>query len=617
MQTPTTNVGLFAGTDDPALPSPSSAASEPPSKKRRGSGRKRDPVWDYTTVCADKRVLCNRCGKLIHRYGVAKVERVRAHFERRCPGAHTQATSSPLEDTDGMETGETQSLAQESKLKVQGSNYGSKSGTFKRKFAYWLYATGQPFEDAGNELLLSALRVLRSDATLPTTQELENELLDLEFVASKSKVAKALIGKKCCLTVEHWMDAEGCGVSTYGAYCEGASYFLESRFTLLQESCGELKADELEDVLTREKKTDLYGIVTPTTAALPKHVRDRIEKKHPRCRFFHGCVCNALSLLLEDVSSILPWLEKVQTSVADLIEVFHGNEKLQTLVLAGETTKTAEFPDSSSMCSSLEDLLKHEKVLYTVVALRNFGDTSALSKQERQEKLRRVQDFVLGETFLQDLVNAVAILRPLQQHLKHFQEDQPPLSQVFPCFVELLTVFSSMDWVSKKEKALITSCVTERFNAIYGDSHGVAYTLDPLHLGEALDDGKRLGAENAIVRFCELEGHDVDILLQLQTFKAMVGELKEANPAYWQLVQSGAMSPRDFWTERRGQFPYLHQVADAVFGLPASSATTSPSFGSQSLTVHSRFNRKLAPTQLEKLVHVYCNSNPVKQPLLV
>eukprot|EP00644_Phytophthora_capsici_P000316 jgi/Phyca11/540145/estExt2_Genewise1Plus.C_PHYCAscaffold_40551 len=594
-QTPTTN-GLF-GTDDPALPSssPLSAASEPPSKKHRNSGRKRDPVWESTTVCADKRVLCNHCGTLIHRYGVAKVERVRAHFERKCPGVHTQTTQT-----------------QESKYKVQ-SNYGSKSGVFKRKFAYWLYATGQPFEDAGNELLLNALRVLRSDTTLPTTHELENELLDLEFVASKSKVTKALSGKKCCLMVERWVDAGGCGVNTYGAFSEGVPYFLESSLTLPQGNGGEVTADEVESVLAKEKKMELYGIVAPTTAALPKHALDRIEKKHPRCRFFHGCVSNALSLLLKDVNSIFPWLKKVEDSVSNLIEVFHGNDKLQTLVSARESNKTAEFPDSSSLCSSLEDLLKHEKVLYTVVALRGFADTGALSKQE---KLKSVQDFVLGETFVQDLVNAVAILRPLQQQLTHFQEDQPPLSQVFPCFVELLTVFSSMEWVSKKEKALITSCITERFNAIYGDSHGVAYTLDPLHLGEALDDAKKQGVENSIVRFCELEGHNVDILLQLQTYKAMVNELKDTSPEYWQLIQSGAMSPRDFWMERRSQFPYLHQLADAVFGLPAS-ASASPSFGAQSLTVHSRFNRKLAPVQLQKLTHVYCNSNPGKQPLHV
>ncbi|KAF4043920.1 hAT family C-terminal dimerization region [Phytophthora infestans] len=614
-QPPSTSVGQFTVADESGLPasSPAPAVLEPPTKKRRGAGRKRDPVWDFTTVFEDKRVVCNRCGALIHRYGVAKVERVRAHFERKCPGVHSQ-TATPLQrgnEATGTTKAEQSLVGTELKEPrlSSGNSYGNKSGAFKRKFAYWLYATGQSFEDVQNELLLNALRMLRTDATLPSKHELENELLNLEFIASKSKVTKALSGKKCCLTVENWVGTGGCGVTTYGATCEGASYYLDSKTAASQESGAELTADEVEAVLTKEKKADFCGIVTPTTSALSKPTRDRIQKKHPRCAFFHGCVCNALTLLLDDVSSILPWLKKLQMSVADVMEMFHGNLRLQTLVSAlaspSETIQTVEFPDSSSTCASLEDLLKHEKVLYAIVARRDFVDASVSTEQE---KLKRVQDFVLGETFVQDLANALAVLRPLQQQLKHFQEDRPPLSQVFPNFVELLTIYSSMEWVSKKEKALITSCVTERFNAIYGDSHGVAYTLDPVYLGEALDERKKQEVESFIVRFCEREGHTVDILTQLQMYKAMVTELKETNLAYWQLLHSGAVTPHDFWVERRGQFPYLHQLAIAVFGLPASSASPSPSFGVQCFTVQSRFKRILEPEQLQKLTHVYCNS---------
>ncbi|POM76861.1 Transposase putative [Phytophthora palmivora] len=528
---PSTSSGLF---DVDVTPS----VAEPLVKKRRGTGRKRDPVWEFTTVFTDKRVVCNRCGALIHRYGVAKVERVRYHFERKCPGVHAHGVTPPLRgDETGLSTTET--VVVETKPH-RGSNtsYGNKSGAFKRKFAFWIYATGQPFEEVESELLLNALRVLRSDATLPSKHELENELLDLETIASKSKVTKALAGKKCCLTVENWVDAGGCGIVTYGASCEGMPYYLESQTAIKKESGVELTAEEVGAVLAKEKKADFYGVVTPTTSVLSEFTREKIQKKHPRCTFFHGCVCNALTLLLSDVSSILPWLEKVKSSVTNLTEAFHGNDKLQMLVSVGESTMGVEFPDSSSTCAALEAMLKHEKMLYTIVARRDFVDTSTPAEQE---KLRRVQDFVLGETFVQDLINSLAILRPLQQQLKHFQEDRPSLSQVFPTFVELLTVYSSMEWVSKKEKALITSCVTERFNAIYGDSHGVAYTLDPLYLGEALDERKKMEVESFIFRFCEREGHTVDILAQLQQYKAMVTELKDTNQEYWQLLQSGAV----------------------------------------------------------------------------
>jgi hypothetical protein len=614
-QPPSSGPGLFALAAEPSLP------AAPPAKKHRGSGRRRDPVWELTTVFADKRVVCNRCGVLIHRYGVAKVERVRGHFERKCPGQRVAnaadgqmaigAAPQPIQTeaaqvllVGGSSTSSSSLTSTPRQSRSPG--YGSKSGAFKRKLAHWLYATGQPLELEQSELLLGALRVLRGDAALPSLHELQYELLDLEAAASKSKVSKALGGKRCCLMVETRADAGGQGVTTFGALGDGVSYFLGSKMTANQlESGAELPSDELEALMNGEKKAEFCGVVTPTTATLSQHTRERIQKKHPRCAFFHGCACSALSLLLKDVSSVLPWLEKVQAAVAELVDVFHGDHKLQGLVPAPEGTSKTEFPDASSVCTSLDSVLKHEKELCAIVARRDFVEARTPVEQDRR---KRVQDFVLGESFVQDLNRSLAMLLPLQDHLRHFQEDRPPLSQVYPYFMDLLTAYSSMEWVSKKEKALITSCILERLNGIYGDSHGVAYMLDPLYLGEALGERKKQGVEDFMVRFCEREGHTVDILNQLDKYKAMVIELKGTNEAYWHLLQSGAVTPRDFWVERRAQFPHLHQLAVAVFALPASSISPSPSFGEQSFAIRSRFNRTLSVDQLQKLTHVYCNA---------
>ncbi|KAF1778956.1 hypothetical protein GQ600_1019 [Phytophthora cactorum] len=291
-QPPSTSVGLFAE------PAPSPPEPEPPTKKRREPGANEIQCGN-SRPSSRTREWCATAAGRSSTARVAKVERVRAHFERKCPGVHAQATPPPRgnEATGTTETGSTQSVVGaeiKQPRSSSGNNYGNKSGAFKRKFAYWLYATGQSFEDGENELLLNALKVLRSDATLPSKLELENELLDLEFIASKSKVAKALSGKKCCLTVENWVDAGGCGVATFGATCEGVSYYLDSKTATSQDSGGELTADEVEAAV--------------------------------------------------------------------------------------------EFPDSSSMSASLEALLKHEKVLYAIVARRDFVDTSAVAEQEKLKR---------------------------------------------------------------------------------------------------------------------------------------------------------------------------------------------------------------------------------------
>ncbi|RLN48409.1 hypothetical protein BBJ29_009459 [Phytophthora kernoviae] len=527
--------------------SPSAAVALALTKKRKGDnrGRHKDPIWDSTTVLPDKTVVCNHCHNIIHRHGVTKVERVRAHFERRCP--QNKKTKRDHDDTT------------DTALTAIKPSPGSKTGMFKRKFAHWLYATGHSFDDAGDELLLDALKMLRNDIMLPTKHELENELLDLEFSASQNKVTKALNDKPCCLTVESWVDAGGNVVTSYGAVCEKISYFLEST-TFQERGSAELAVDDVERVMS--------------------------------------------NLLVDDMSSILPWLEKFQASMAEMASVFHGNHKLQSLVSTDQSNPFVEFPDSGSVCGMLESILDHEKKLYTIVARRDFVQANT---PVEQEKLNRVRDFVLSEMFIQELVKSLEILRPLQQQLKHFQDDRAPVSQVYPCFMDLLNGYASMEWLSKKEKALIASCVTERFDAIYGESHGVANLLDPLYLGQTLDASKKQEAEAFIVRFCTRDDQTVDVLEQLEEYNEMVAGLKVNDEAYWHLLQSGTVQPFDFWMERQ-QFPLLQQLAWTVFALPVSSMSPTQSFSSQAFYIDSRFNHTLSPEKLQKLTHVYCNS---------
>ncbi|RLN89997.1 hypothetical protein BBJ28_00026630, partial [Nothophytophthora sp. Chile5] len=302
-----------------------------------------------------------------------------------------------------------------------------------------------------------------------------------------------------------------------------------------------------------------------------------------------------------------PWLEKVRLSVAELAKVFYGNHKLQSQLRNNQESghyAVTEFPDSSSVCASLQSVLDREKELYPIVARRDFVDANSPAEQE---KLRRVQDFVLSDSFVQDLSNALLILRPLQQHLQHFQSERTPISQVYPYFMDLLRVYSSMEWVNKKEKALLTSCVMERLNAIYGDSHGVAYMLDPLYLGEALDAGKKREVERFIARYCEREEEDVDILAHLAEYKEMVADLKENDPEYWKAVESGAVRPYEFWVERQ-QFSLLQELALAAFALPASCSSPTQAFGPQGDLTHSRFGDTLSPEKLQELTHVFCNA---------
>ncbi|DBA04447.1 TPA: hypothetical protein N0F65_010043 [Lagenidium giganteum] len=566
--------------------------------KKRG-GRQKDPIWQETTICEDKTVLCNRCHAVIHRYGCTKVERVRLHFEKRCLQSKRQKTAMDGTDTDGTAA----------KMRAcSRTDYTTKMGLFRRRIARWLFASGQDFHEIENKLLVDALRLLRTEVALPTKLELENELLDVEFNASVNRVNRELSAKTCTLTVEKWRDFQGQEVTNYGAIVDdGRSFFLECTTASAQETTLDTLADDIERVILKHKRALFIGIMAPTATDITKSLRERVLRKTPPTMFFHGCVCHALRLLIKDVCTIVPWLAVFRESVTESFKVLEETNKMLQLRdrFAGLLITDVGTMLAGSFCDSLEVLLKAEKELIAIVTKRDFVDS--LSPAEEQARTKRVQDFVLGESFFQDLANALTLLKPLQAKLMHFETDsRATISQVYHCYMELLDLYANMEAINKKEKALITSCVNERFELIYGEAHGVSYVLDPVYLGQNLTPAKEESVNAFIANSC-VGKPDPDMMMQLTRYKEMVQQLKECNQGYWELLVSRSVRPLDFWTERR-QFPELQKLAWLVFSLPATSTSASKTFCPQTQMVHAKFAAQLPVPKVRKLTHIYCNS---------
>lgn len=638
--------------------------------RRRGGGRLRDAIWLETTILADKTVLCNLCHAAIHRYGCAKVERVRAHFQFRClsdsalavlsrataanphsshsstsggkkpkkqvvkrNSSATGAAEDPLVNvapTVAAVRPKTTATSAATARRAAEQRTAAKMTLFKRKVAQWVFATAQPLETVENELLAGALRVLRADAQLPTRAELEGELLESESAAAAAAVDKRLLAKTCCLALENWTDADGGAHTNFVALCENAPHFIEEATPALalQEPSGvQLAAEAIERVLAKHRKSLFCAVVTPETAMLSQASRERIQRQFPHCVFFYGCARHALRQLVTDVCSILPWLVRTHNAVLEMLRVFQRNPKLRAqlqsvpwlnerLASAGAdgSAAAAEFFSSNDFVALLEAVLATEKDLYAAVSRRDFVDADAAAERET---LTRVQDFVLSETFAQDLVRATNVVRPLQQQLQRVEGDTTSLAHVYHSFQELADTYASMDCVSRKEKALIVACVGDRLESIYGDVLGVAYTLDPTHLGERLDPERSQRVENFITAYCSgTTAHDpAMILAQLESFRAMARELKECNSTYWKLLKLGEVRAFDFWGERR-QFPQLQQLAWAVFSLPSTSTAPARAFGTQCQLLHSRFGAVLSPEKLQQLALVYCNAKTPDAPPL-
>lgn len=767
-----------------AAPSASVAPADPTeTPPRRRGGRSKDAIWTETTILPDKTVLCNHCHVTVHRYGCAKVERVRAHFQHRCLSANAAAvleranaanacvasaskcrsqgksstkrssndkgpsevlamttdvaaatgtapekaaaaakkrrteyaptdgtmtaadtarrvatapptalaplataaakrtkerTTSSVQATPSATTGATvaTSIANPSTIGTFTTRStadqrvaATTSGLFKRKLAHWLFATAQPLDTVENKLLVSALRVLWADVSLPTRVELEGELLAAESTTAAVRVTKLLADKPFSLALENWTDTTGSTHTSFAALCEGSPYFLETVTPALvaREPVGVDLAAAIERVLSTHRSSCLLsGVVTPETAMLSVASRERLQRQFPQCVFYYGCARHALRELVGDLCSILPWLEQTHASVSELLRVFQTRQTLRghvpTLLasvdggcalsgaggdnwhggrndsytgegsdcIGGSSSNdsrsdgtAADFFSSRRFFGLIQTILASEKELYAAVSRRDFVDSDTTAEREA---LKRVQDFVLSETFAQDLERATKVVLPVQQRLEGFERGQLSLADVYHSFSELLRTYASMACVSKKERALISSCVGERLSSIYGDAHGVAYALDPRYLGIDLDGAQKQSVERFIVSYCSSGGESggiggvsgiggtsasvVDplrILGQLEKYKAMVRELKECNSTYWKMLELREVHVFDFWVERR-QFPLLQKLAWAVFSLPCTSTAPARAFGAQCELLHARFRGSLSTEKLQQLAQVYCNA---------
>ncbi|KAJ0394089.1 hypothetical protein P43SY_001051 [Pythium insidiosum] len=594
-----------------AVVSPSQPSFVPP-KKRKG-GRQKDPVWQNTTLVDGKEVVCNKCHTVIHRYGCTKVERVRAHFENKCV-----FTKRPkLQHDEGDSSGDAVGLVDAKSARYR-SEYANKMGMLKRRIAQWIFASGHSFSEIRNSYLRNAFKTLRPDIMFPTQYELENDLLDLEFNASLAKVNRAISGKACCLVLENWVDSNGQGMTNFIAYAEGVHHFLEAAPAAEPEK--EISGDEIERVLMRQKKAIVYGVLAPLGDMVSKASREKIQKKFLQCVFYYGCLAYALRLLMTDMCAILPWLGEIHDSVQLLLKALRQNPRLHNILRAlqhAEGKAPLVFLDDalgSTICDTLDSILKSERELVALVSRRDFMEL-ALSPDEL-ETFKKVQNFVLGDAFLQDLLNALNILHPLQQQLARVQSDRVPVSYVYHCFVELMEFYGQMEVVNKKDKALITSCVNDRFQSIYGDCHGVAYMLDPVFLGASMDEAKKHEVETFIVNCCThiLQAVGVDILDQLSKYRDMVQQLKECNQPYWDLLVTGKVRPFDFWVERR-QFPQLQQLAWVVFALPVSCTVPTQELTASSTALQAKFSQQLPVDKFHKLLHVYNNAKFQQQQL--
>lgn len=396
------------------VPITSLMASQVPPKRK--GGRNADPVWREVIVFAeDKTVVCKKCEGIIHELGYTHVERVRQHMAKKCPKRLRTAKITSLYPA---------ALADNLR-------------EFHQALANWTFQAGLSFNCLESDALLSALRLLHPQATVPTSRAISGVHLNNSYAASVALMEGALRGKLCTLTTDAWTDVNGFSVINYIAVHGDATYFLESAYTGSVSHDAAFLAADVKRVMAKYPGLAFCCVVTDNTAANQAMWR-LLEPEFPGI-FFHGCASHVVHLLVKELCSKIGWLSELASGYKLLVKHFKKCHSLLhelTKQLRKNGRRNLALPVDTrwgTLERCFASILGAEPFLHAMVSRREFiaGD------KNQKTKRRFIHDLVREEAFVPNLERAQKLLEHLSKFLRRFERNKTSPSEVYEMFTTL------------------------------------------------------------------------------------------------------------------------------------------------------------------------------------
>ena len=218
---------------------------------------------------------------------------------------------------------------------------------------------------------------------------------------------------------------------------------------------------------------------------------------------------------------------------------------------------------------------------------------------------------------------SIAILEPIEQGIKWFQDDQVSLSIVYKTFgVTMKHSFQNMQCLTDEEQLYISKLVAERLCFMYGDAIGISYLLDPVMIGDSMLDAHRNRAETALfdsvscsIVITEENQDDIDNKKE-QLFKEYTEwiiharEFRRKNDFKFKMLLKGTKTALQYWQIDGISYPVLSKEAIKVFSMVTSSASSEREFSSMAF-IHSKLRNRLGNDKVNKLIFIKNNAGQV------
>lgn len=515
------------------------------------------------------------------------------------------------------------------------------------------YVTGMAFDAIEESHLQRALAIVRPSVKLPDKKRLEGDLLQRCYDKMHKQVWSYLTASstRVCIKRDAWSSLNLFSTSSPDdVYVTYVAANHEKRFLLESEKLSDdgqynslLIAQDIKRVMTPIVNS-VSGVVTGSTE-YHAGAWEMLKAEYPT-KFFYGCISHALHLAIMDIfgpeQSIeshdprrltppvpldFPFQELVDftTSCNELLSFFSSyqyapkfkmfdSQTLQTMKSFANATHASATSTMQwgTLAARFRVLLQSEDVLQTIVTDPDFVTAAPATQRATREAIK---SFVLSLNWKFTLEKAISILNPIELTLYKFQDDKP-ISEVYFESKHLLTDFDAVFGLSTAELEYIKKVVTDRWQYVLSEAHGLAFLLDPRYIGKSMTRDYREQIEELIFTFPE---SDTDIGVTDERKRAISAEYTDyviyaknqrANRTFkWEMLEKGNRSPLQFWMTEADDWPHLKALALTLFSLAPSSVSNDKTLCKATLAHASRRNPKLSVDDMRRLAFICVNDS--------
>lgn len=573
-------------------------------------GGKRKNVWLNVEAVGDGSKGCKcKCG---HQFGFGmfkKVDRVEKHL-LSCSG---------VSEEEQVNVRKNMSKKRMKQCNVTDMLLPKMDDNHKKKFllsiSEWFYTEAIAFRKI--ESLYNTLKLLRPDVPTITRRELARKYLDLVTKKYKDLEKDALSQEtRICLTTDAWTDVNSESVVNHMFILpSGRALFRNAVYSGSQGHDGEWLAADISKLIedTREEYRDylISGVCTDNCAA-NKAAWHILERKYPKM-FFYGCICHGIHLMVKEIYKKLDWFKEICDQSKVVVKFFRASNKESAKLKENGAEVTLKMPGDTRWCSwetMLQSVRRNEGALHKTVSERDFITRGHGAEQETLR--REVRRIVQADSWVETIDICIKLLNLFSKYLIKFQSDSVPLSEVYEMFNILpkeLENFWQPFGAVLNGAAEVKKIVDDRWEFMYADAHGLAYTLDPRYCGENIAKEDMMSVKDymhelnpKIEEGAELERFFEHCEMERRRANSTINNINNKEKG------SCCISVYTWWKSKRSnEFPGLRELALQVFSLTPSSSASERNFSTFSY-IHSKLRNRLTNSTVEKLVYIFVNS---------